>query len=270
MGSSHSRPNKKPRRAGKARAQHPVQHQQQGAQISGPVGGPIMVPPVYRDAGGRPIQHASFTLTREILSRALDDMAAWLAQNGVTANIVTVGGAVNTLYLRSRDNTHDVDFFLANPTAPEHTAIHQAARHANRQVNGALGADWFNNATQVMMGRQVQQSLAAGAFQQNTIVYQRMGNGGGLRIYAAPWSYAFCGKLNRLCEVSHRSYDLADAISYLHEYLRTSGQQTVSARKIFGWCQQYRKNVTEAVLQRVDEAYRQAYGYRPIDWQSQS
>lgn len=225
-----------------------------------------MVPPVYRDRGGRPIQHASSTLTSDTIQRALDNMATYLMQQGVLANIVTVGGAVNTLYLHSRESTQDVDFFLANPQAPEHTAIYQAARYANRQTNGMLGADWFNNATQMMMGRRLQGSLATAAFEQNTLIYQRVDGRSGLRVYAAPWSYAFCGKLNRLSAGNARSYDLADAVAYLYEHLRASGRQTVSASRIRRWCQEYGKENTDAVLHQVDEAYRQRYGRRPVDF----
>jgi hypothetical protein len=144
--------------------------------------------------------------------------------------------------------------------------IHEAARHANRQLGGALGAEWFNNSTQIMMGRRVQEDLADSAFKQGTVIFQNSG----LRIYAAPWSYAFCGKLNRLCTEAPRPYDLADAVVYLHEYLQTNGRQSVSASRVYRWCQGFGKNVTEAVLRSVDKAYRRKYGRTAIDWSSGS
>lgn len=225
-----------------------------------------MVPPIYRDAGGRPIQHASASLTKNQIHQALELMASHLQQHGVMVNAVAVGGAVNTMYLKSRQTTHDVDFFLRNPSAPEHNMIHQAARHANRQLGGSLGADWFNNTTQIMMGRRVQEDLATAAFKQNTIIFQSGDQKGGLRIYAAPWSYAFCGKLNRLCEERPRPYDLADAVVYLHEHLRSRNRQSVSAKEVYGWCKAYGKKVTEIVLRRVEEAYYNQYGRRAIEW----
>ncbi|OAA59610.1 hypothetical protein SPI_05808 [Niveomyces insectorum RCEF 264] len=264
MGSSNSKPQKGSSRE-KTRRQR-QQTQQTAAQVSGPTGGPVMVPPPYRDAGGRPIGHMSYDLDKDTITRALDDMAAHHAQKNVTAKLVTVGGAVNTLYLQSRDTTHDVDFFLPDPQSPDHRAIHEAARHANRLVNGALGGEWLNNSTQLMMGRHVQHRLANEAFQQNTIVYDRVNHHGGLRIYAAPWSYAFCGKLNRLCTKNPRPYDIADSVVYLHEYLQSTRQHKVGAKTVFKWCEEYGKNVTKAVLQNVDEAYYTKYGVRAIDW----
>lgn len=133
-------------------------------------------------------------------------------------------------------------------------------------MNGALGADWFNNTTQVMMGRQVQRDLANEALYQNAIVYEKIQNGNGLRIYAAPWSYALCGELNRLCADVRRPYDVADAVSYLHQYLRTTGKQSVKKSTIFTWCQNYRKEVNQAVLKEVDDAFYATYNARVIDW----
>jgi hypothetical protein len=105
-------------------------------------------------------------------------MGQYLDQRGVNATVVTVGGAVNTVYLQSRRSTHDVDFFLATPTVAEHTVIHEAARSAarsERSQRGEIGANWFNNATQLLMGRDIQARLAQSALQQNVIVHQYRG-----------------------------------------------------------------------------------------------
>lgn len=229
-----------------------------------------MVPPPYRDANGQPIQHNDADLDRDTLLRALSDMASYLAEKGITAHIITVGGAVNTLYLRSRQSTHDVDFFLADPSSQEHHAIHEAARHANRQTNGRLGGEWFNNSTQLFMAQGIQQTLASRALEQNIVVYEHVDRHGGLRLYAAPWAYAFCGKLNRLCDSNPRPYDLEDAIQYLRQHLETEGRQTVSAHRIRQWCQTFGKKVEDRVLRDVDRAYHQKWREHPIGWHSQS
>lgn len=195
-------------------------------------------------------------------------MAQFLDQRGVRAQLVTVGGAVNTLYLRSRDSTHDVDFFLENANAQIHHTLHEAARFANRQRGGSLGAEWLNNATQLFMSGPLQQQLFNAALEQGTVVFEHWGSRGGLRVYAAPWSYAFCGKLNRLCESNPRPYDMADAVVYLHNYLQGSGKQTFGAGRIRQWCQQFSKKVTDEVLRHVDEAYYRTYGVRVIDWRA--
>lgn len=236
--------------------------------VSGPTGGPQMVPTPYRDERGRPITHMDFDLDRETLIRALNHMGQYLDQQGVTARVVTVGGAVNTIYLQSRSSTHDVDFFMEDPQAPVHQFIHEAARSAARSSAATrgvtLGANWFNNATQLLIGAQIQAQLTAEAVQQNTIVHQYRGQRGGIIIYAAPWAYAFCGKLNRLCEQNARPYDLDDAVVYLHEYLGVTHKSSVSKNDIFHWCQQYRKNATETVLDRVNNQFYQRYGHQVI------
>ena len=241
---------------------------EQQIAISGPTGGPQLVPPAYRDAAGRPITHQDFQLDRNTLIHALNHMGRYLDQRGVTVRVVTVGGAVNTIYLQSRQSTHDVDFVLEDPTSPQHQFIHEAARSAARSAAAnqrvQLGANWFNNATQMLMSRQVQSSIARAAVQQNTIVHQYSGQQGGLIVYAAPWAYAFCGKLNRLCETNPRPYDISDAVVYLHEFLRTTGRQSVTRSEILGWCQEFGKNATNAVLDQVGNQYYQTYGQRVI------
>lgn len=224
----------------------------------------MLVPPPYRDRHGLPIQHASSELDRETIFEALSDMAAFLDQRGIRTQLVTVGGAVNTLYLQSRESTHDVDFFLENANASTHHVVHEAARFANRQRGGRLGAEWLNNATQLFMPAQLQQTLYKAALEQRTIIFKR----GGLTVYAAPWAYAFCGKLNRLSDENPRPYDLEDAVVYLHEYLRGTGHQTVSARLVREWCQRFNKKMTDELLQRVDKAYRKKYGRPAIDWRA--
>ncbi|KAF4448391.1 hypothetical protein F53441_8199 [Fusarium austroafricanum] len=257
-------PSKPPKNSGTELQPRP-QHQ---VNVSRPTGGAVLVPPPYRDQQGRPIQHSASELDRNTLMEALTDVAAFLDRQGVRTQLVTVGGAVNTLYLQSRISTHDVDFFLENASSSTHHAIHEAARFANRQRGGRLGAEWLNNATQLFMPVQLQQTLFRAALEQGVVVFE----GGGLRVYAAPWSYAFCGKLNRLSDPlsggEPRPYDLADAVVYLHEYLRTTGRQTVGVRQVREWCKQYNKKMTDEVLRRVDDAYYQQYSRRAIDWRA--
>lgn len=224
------------------------------------------VPPPYRDQQGRPIQHSASELDRNTIIRALTDVAAFLDRQGVRTQLVTVGGAVNTVYLRSRASTHDVDFFLGNASSSIHHAIHEAARLANRQRGGSLGAEWLNNATQLQMPVQLQQSLFKAALEQGIVVFKH----GGLEVYAAPWSYAFCGKLNRLSSRlpgdEPRPYDLADAAVYLHEYLRGTGRQAVGVRQIRKWCTRFNKIMADEVLRRIDKVYYQQYQRRAVDW----
>lgn len=79
-----------------------------------------MVPPPYRDAAGQPITHQDFDLGRNTLIQTFNRMGEYLDRQGITARVVAVGGAVNTIHLRSRQSTHDVDFFMDDPQSPIH------------------------------------------------------------------------------------------------------------------------------------------------------
>jgi hypothetical protein len=231
------------------------------------VGSPIMVPPTYQDANSRPIHHQDFELNRDAITQALDHIGQYLDKRGVAITAITVGGAVNTVYLQSRHSTDDVDFFIATPYAAEYTLFHEAALSAARSIwtqQRELGANWFNNDTQLRMSRDILARLAQHAVQQNVVVHQYRGSRGGIVVYAAPWDYAFCDKLNRLCETNARTHDITDAVSYLHQYLQKTGSSSVSAEETKGWCRIFRKNVTDNVLDRVNAQYIQTYGIRPI------
>lgn len=90
--------------------------------------------------------------------------------------------------------------------------------------------------------------------------------GHGLKVYAASWEYALCGKMNRLTEGGERAYDLNDAVEYLARYFRKTGRRTVAAGLTKQWCVRWGKQVTDEVLRRLDEAFLRKYGRRCIDW----
>ncbi|KAF4978991.1 hypothetical protein FZEAL_4722 [Fusarium zealandicum] len=234
--------------------------------ISDPMGGPVMIPPMFRDSSGRPIQHDSSDLDREQILEAFQQMAEYLDECGVDTSVVIVGGAVNTVYLRSRQSTHDVDFFLDDPASKDYVSLHNAARFANSKAQGRLGEEWFNNSTQLFMARDVQTALVQEAKQQNELVFEHRGCNGGLRVYAAPWTYALCSKLNRLCDINPRAYDMADAVVYLDRYLSVIGEGYISAQAVNEWCRWYHHDVTRGVLKQLDESFSRKYGYKPIIW----
>lgn len=236
-----------------------------GQAISGPSGGLVLIPPPYRDAQGRPIRHNSAELDRNTILSALRDMSAYLAPKQISARVITVGGAVNTVLLQSRQTTNDVDFFSEDGTAQVNLQIHEAAKDANRRRRGALGAAWFNNSTQLYMGRDRARELASAAIQQNEIVYNGLNSRGhGLQVYAASWEYALCGKMNRLTEGDERAYDLNDALEYLVRYFQKTGQRSIAAATIKQWCARWGKQVNDEVLRRLDEAFLRKYGRRCI------
>lgn len=138
---------------------------------------------------------------------------------------------------------------LATPTV--RLTGHMAVTGSTTQHSSSLGQD-------------VQQSLAKAAFEQNIVIFDGMSSSGGLKVYAAPWSYAFCGKLNRLCEESYRPYDVADAVVYLHELLQADNASEISMEQVSKWCKLYGKKTTRDVLQSVDDEYFRRYNRRVI------
>lgn len=76
----------------------------------------------------------------------------------------------------------------------------------------------------------------------------------------------FCGNMNRLTEGNERPYDLADAIEYRIQHFQSTGIETVGAQEIKMWCQRWDKQVTDAVLRRVDATFHRRFGRGCIDW----
>lgn len=259
MGSASSKLKRlKPRRANKTKLQAPPPQPPElvGMDISNPTGVLILVPRPYRDQKGRPIGPSWKDLDRDTLLSAMGDVSAYLAQKQASANVITAGGAVSTVLLGSRKTTHDVDFFTADGAAQVNLDIREAATYANERRSGDLGAAWFNNATQLFMSEERAQALASDAVRQNEIVYDGLNSfGHGLRVYAASWEYALCGKMNRLTEGRGKPYDLNDAVEYLLRYFQKSQTRSLPADTIKQWCARWKHRVTDEVLRRLDEEY---------------
>lgn len=205
---------------------------------------------------------------RSTLIHALEHMGQYLDHHGVMACAVTVGGLVNTIYLQTQKATWDINFFSDDPNSSVNWYMDEAARSAARASGGTRGVplkpNWVTNATQIIRDRQLGTRLMMEAQQQNVIVFQYRGQRGGLLIYAAPWAYAFCGKLERLCDANQSLLDVNDAVLYLHEYLRSKNRSGVSTGEVGKWCHEYRKNVTDAALHHVNIQYYHIYGQKVI------
>lgn len=86
-------------------------------------------------------------------------MAKELGKQRREATIVVAGGAVNTLYLRSRSMTGDVNFFLAYPDHPDRQAIMAAADKAQASDPEHLDRTWINTAVTAFFKGDVQSRL---------------------------------------------------------------------------------------------------------------
>ncbi|OAQ96717.1 hypothetical protein LLEC1_06357 [Akanthomyces lecanii] len=218
----------------------------------------IHVPRNRVDHYGVPVQQVTRDIERDTLLAALKHVANYIAQRGHTITVVAVGGAVNTLHLQSRRATHDVDIFGADFNNQARVLLDEAMHDAQRHYRG-LGTDWLNTETQMWMPGPIHQQLTAAAVKQNVKVFDMVG----LTIYAAPWSYAFSAKVSRLLAGGDqaRPYDLDDAVTYIHEYIRIHGNQPVKVSTATDWARHFRHESTPDFLRtRVNQAYRRRYG----------
>ena len=231
--------------------------------ISAPQGALQLIPRPERDYYGRPVSHEEFQIDRDSLISGLGHVATYLRSKNVNVRLVAVGGAVNTIFLRTREATHDVDFFsasgIANPSQLGNILV-DASRYAQDQSSTPLGGNWLNNSTVLLMPQRVQLEITELAIKQNVAIFDRPG----LKVLAAPWSYAFCGKTDRLCEAERRAYDCQDAVAYLREYIRSHGGQPVKVDAIFRWASHFSKNVTLEVLREIDLLYQETHGHHGI------
>lgn len=83
-----------------------------------------------RGLAPRPTRSSPPNLSRETLTNALRNVAAYLASKNQDITLIFVGGTINTMLLRNRPNTHDVDFFNDNLTPAEVKCLSKATKSA--------------------------------------------------------------------------------------------------------------------------------------------
>ena len=234
----------------------PSKPKQQQPGVSAPQGGLELIPHPQRDAQGIPITHQSFDLDRIHLQRALGYAAEYLHQHGVNIVLITVGGAVNTILLQTRQTPHDVDFFLPSDGASHARLIEQASQMAEARASLPLGGEWLNNSTSLYISPALRQELNQAALQQNEIVFQQPG----LTVFAAPWLYALCTKLQRLSEPGRqKSYDGADAATYLHRHMSRNDNRPLTHRALAETSAHYRLMMNVMACQQVNAEYEARY-----------
>ncbi|KFG79540.1 hypothetical protein MANI_021888 [Metarhizium anisopliae] len=241
----------------------PRQGQARGINIGLPQEVMIHVPRNRLDRYGVPVQQVTRDIDRDVLLAALEHVARYISHRGKNIAVIAVGGAVNTLYLQSRSTTHDVDIFGSTFTNQARMLLDEAMQDAQRLYRG-LGTDWLNTETQMWMPGPLHSRLTEAAERQNVRVFDMPG----LTIYAAPWAYAFSAKVNRILTGGDqaRPYDLDDAVSYIHEYIRAHGDQPVPTATALDWARQFHHESTANFLRtRVNQAYRRRYGGNAFD-----
>jgi hypothetical protein len=85
-------------------------------------------------------------MTADTINQGLTAVATALNAKRRNVSVIAVGGAVNTLYLRTRPSTGDVDFFYHTKTRHEDvTQLIRAADSARKRLK--LEDHWLNNHT---------------------------------------------------------------------------------------------------------------------------
>lgn len=188
----------------------------QNRTISGPVTPPGQVPAPQRDERGIWLKYPQYELSRQNILKALSYAAQYINERGQNVTVVAVGGAVNTVFLQTRNTTHDVDFFCPLLAEPTLGIVREAGQYAIERSSVPLAPDWLNNATARMPGVvEHVDALQTEANAQRDVLFSKPG----LTVVAAPWNYAFIKKVSRITQGTRRHYDASDAVAYLHQYI---------------------------------------------------
>ncbi len=93
---------------------------------------------------------------------------------------------------------------------------------------------------------------------QNDVVF----NAPGLTVYAAPWRYALCAKLDRLSKTGARPYDMSDAVDYLDRLIgKRGGRQAVEKSELSAWADEFKFTVpSDDLIKRLGDEYKKKYG----------
>ncbi|WEW61202.1 hypothetical protein PRK78_006692 [Emydomyces testavorans] len=251
MGSSSSKEKKH-----HFRRKHKNREPEHEPEVSEPQGLQI-VPAPERDEEGRPVRHKEYDLNRNNLNKALHYVAEFLHGKSQNVTIIAVGGAVNTIFLRTRNVTHDVDFFNGHISHDAALAdlLRQAATNAAARSSVPLGGNWLNNSTVLFMSEALQIELTDAAVAQDEVIFQEPG----LRVLAAPWGYAICAKLERMGKSNRREYDLKDAAIYLRRHILKHDNRPVSAAEIEEWGRHYKIQCSRAAIQELANEYHETY-----------
>jgi hypothetical protein len=109
--------------------------------IGPPLDVSIHIPRNRTDSHGVPIPTTTHDIDKATLENALGLMAAFLNERNAQLTVIAVGGAVNTIFLRTRNSTHDVDIFGSNLDNAVRMLLDEAMQHAIRQSPSLLGTD---------------------------------------------------------------------------------------------------------------------------------
>ena len=202
-------------------------------------------------------------LTNTTLHQALQNVAQYLRSSKAQITIIAVGGAINTLLLKTRTTTHDLDFFDHNLRKDELQLMTRAAKYAQSKDSN-LPDEWLNNRTVLFIRREIRAELTQASIELNEAVFDEPG----LRVLAAPWPYALCAKLDRIAGsmglIAGKEYDIDDAVAYLHRYLTIKRKRSMTRSEILKWTAHYGTRINDGVLDQLNGEFNRRHGWVPM------
>lgn len=190
-------------------------------------------------------------MTAKEITAALEVVAKELSKRKQSVTIVAVGGAINTVLLKTRASTADVDFFGVDKRLPP--GFNDAIKAAVKSVG--INEGWLNNHTALFIGNDRINSLFTEAVNDNIIIFKKPG----LTVLAAPWRYCLVAKLDKAGKSGAKAYDIDDAAAYLHELVKqTSGP--VTKAKLQMWAKEFNVSVLESSVSRLATTFKAKYG----------
>ncbi|KAG1795393.1 uncharacterized protein HD556DRAFT_1442236 [Suillus plorans] len=155
-------------------------------------------------------------LTAEDIKRGLGLTAKHLKSKKKQITVVAVGGAINTILLRSRASTADVDFFSVD--AASNPILRDGIKSAAKTMQ--LGEGWMNNHTALFIAPNTKTNLYNEAISDGVVIFDEPG----LKVLAAPWMYCLVAKLEKAGKRGNaKSYDMSDASQYLIQESKRRG-----------------------------------------------
>lgn len=138
-------------------------------------------------------------------------MAGYLTQRKESVTIIVIGSIVSTMLIRDRETipaSDGVEFCANNLDHKHRGLLYDAAKYASENIGGLGGTegwganekmDWFNverseRRCGKAMRAKITQKVIEAATLQNEVVFSQPG----LKLLAAPWSYAFLIMLGRV------------------------------------------------------------------------
>ena len=229
-------------------------------QIGAPQDVTIHIPRNRLQPNGAPMRILTVEIPRDVLVRALSMTASYIKDRGRDLTAIAVGGAVNTIFLRTRLSTHDVDVFGTNLGPQDRILLDEAVHYTLLHIGEPISTEWFNTETSLHMSPRMHNELTDLAFEKNIVIFKQPG----LTVLAAPWNYAFGAKVDRLLKVMaedlRRPYDLQDAIVYLDQMVTANSGRPIAIERFFETAQRYHQNTTEAYLMNtVNHRYQQSF-----------